>query len=165
MDRTRAIHLLSNGPESVARWNRWRVRNEATPNLARAYFVRCNQSGANLSETVFEQANFSYATLSGATFANSDLTGAKFCRARLVDVTFENGNLTEADFRYGDLDGVMMTGAQLLRTNFTSANLCGADLSRALLQDCRFEEVQCDPRTKWPEGFEPHLFGITPWPD
>lgn len=165
MDRARALHLLSNGPKSVARWNRWRARGEATPNLARASFVRCDQSGANLSETVFEQTNFSYATLSGASFANSDLTGAKFCRARLVDVTFENGNLTEVDFRYADLDGVSMTGAQLLRTNFTSANLCGADLSRSSLQDCRFEGVQCDARTRWPEGFEPRRFDITPWPD
>lgn len=165
MDRARALYLLSNGPESVARWNRWRLRGEATPNLSRASFVRCNQPDANLSEMALEQANFTYADLTGATFMGSDLTKARFCRAGLVDTTFENCNLTEAEFHYADLDGAVMTGAQLLRTNFTGANLCGADLSRASLQDCSFESVQCDARTKWPEGFDPGAFGLTPWPD
>jgi uncharacterized protein YjbI with pentapeptide repeats len=165
MDRTRALYLLSKGPESVARWNRWRLRGEATPNLSRASFVRCNQPDANLSEMALEQANFTYADLTGATFMGSDLTKARFGRAVLVDVTFENCNLTEAEFHYADLGGAVMADAQLLRTNFTGAYLCGADLSRASFQDCSFKSVQYDARTKWPEGFDPGALGLTPWPD
>jgi uncharacterized protein YjbI with pentapeptide repeats len=126
-----------------------------------------NFTGANASETIFEEAD-----LSEAIFAKADLTSADLGKARLHRTDFSQANLTDAsleqtwgrqvkargailrkirganaqfsegDFREVQAQESVWQFAQLYRANFAGARLDGAEFSVSYLSRATFDGAE-----------------------
>jgi uncharacterized protein YjbI with pentapeptide repeats len=91
------VAILKRG---VAKWNKYRLKNDDRPYVDGADLSGLDLSGANLRE----------ADLSGANLSRANLTGA---------------NLNEANLNEANLRGANLYAAQLVATDLTGANLTG----------------------------------------
>ena len=144
MERERALELLRGGADSVERWNRWRRRHQGPFDLTHANLARANLSGANL--------------------ANVDLHASDLSEATLIGANLEGSDLHRSNLKLADLSRAVLRGADLHAANLSRASLFGADLSKANVRRTSFRNVEADAATTWPQGFEPGLHGIEPWP-
>jgi uncharacterized protein YjbI with pentapeptide repeats len=77
--------------------------------------------GGNLENTSFNDARLGHADLSGAVLVNSDFNNARLSGARLVRARVINTDFIEADLTYSDL-----SGASVVNTEFMASRLRGA---------------------------------------
>lgn len=99
-------------------------------------------AGARLNEAVlagghFSRADFSVADLSNCVLAGAVLESAKFPRATLTGAGGDKVRLRGADLSGANLVGVTLRGADFMKTN-----LCEALMSRAHLDEARFQGSQ-----------------------
>lgn len=79
--------------------------------LARNLLRGCNFTGAEMKDSDFSWALFTFAKL-----VNADLSGAKLVKADLSKADLRGTNLTGADLTGADLDGANLTGVRGLDT-------------------------------------------------
>ena len=58
----------------------------------------------------------------------------------------------------------MLRSANLRAANLGGASLFGTDLRHANVRRASFRSAEADHETRWPDGFEPSVHGIEPWP-
>ena len=115
--------------------------------------------------------DFSGALLQGvccmdACFDGSSLSGADLYWAIAMGCSFRDCDLTDAIFCGADLKDTVFTGARLIRADFSRDNLGGAtqfqgaNLSGAIIQNCRFDGAEYDAKTQFPKGFYPDKHGL-----
>jgi uncharacterized protein YjbI with pentapeptide repeats len=106
------------------------------------------QAGQSLSQQDLYQIN-----LSGLDLQKGDFSQATIIRATLREANFSDANLNEADLRGADLSKALLCRTNLQGACLYRVNLCSADLSDAVLTDAKFQGVQYDSHTIFPEGF------------
>lgn len=142
MARVEHYQILDQG---VAAWNEWRATHaHVSPvltwielpdhNFLEVNFNDTQLAGANLCESIFDNAtargaDFSGANLEYACFDGANLQQASFRGAKLQGASFKNADLSECDFR----------GADLTDVDFTEAEVRAANLSCAVLNN-----IKCD---------------------
>ncbi len=105
-------------------------------------------SGADLSQTLFlnadfEGVNFSGADLSGAIFETCRGPETLFARARMTRAVFTGGpDFSRSDFRKADLSNGGFRGANLSGCVFTGAGMEETDFSKALLTGAKLRGVK-----------------------
>jgi hypothetical protein len=98
-------------------------------NFNRAYLVRLDFMGVNLSNT-----NFTSALLSHTNFTSANLSDANLRNANLSCTSFYQANLSKAD---------------LSKANLSKADLSKADLSKADLSKADLKNIFWNEDTKW----------------
>ena len=83
-------------------------------------------SGADLSKTIFVNAD-----VKRANFFGSDLRGADFTNAKLREADFTKADLKGAKFIASDLRHARLQSTKLYGANFTAANIEEADFYKA----------------------------------
>lgn len=89
----------------------------------------------NLSEAIFNGANFTDATLSNVNLRFSAISNANFYKARLTDVKYSKATLSQLDFGFAILNNVDFFRATLNNVDFNSATLRKIIFSFAAFQD------------------------------
>jgi uncharacterized protein YjbI with pentapeptide repeats len=89
-----------------------------------------NLAGADLRDTIFDDADLSGAELSHANLKRASLKRADLRGAQMTGVDLTNTNLTHADLRDADLRGAHISG-----TIFNGCDLRGANLADARIVD------------------------------
>jgi uncharacterized protein YjbI with pentapeptide repeats len=133
--------------------------------------VRCDLSGADLSDGFFQfanlrEVNLSNSRLDGANMAGVQLHGANLRNATLVYTNLSGAQLIGADVRGANftkawLNWAWFAGAKLDGANFAGAHLIGAqlqgaDLSKVVGLTRNQLVLACgDALTKLPRGIEP----------
>jgi uncharacterized protein YjbI with pentapeptide repeats len=133
--------------------------------------VRCDLSGADLTDGFFQfanlrEANLSNSRLDGANMAGAQLHGANLRNANLVYTNLSGAQLLGADARGANfskawLNWAWFAGARLDGADFTGAHMIGAqlqgtDLSKAVGLTRTQLVLACgDALTKLPRGIEP----------
>ena len=79
----------------------------------------------------------------------------------LENASLENANLAGYDLSKALLSNANLATANLEGANLSKANLRGADLSNANISNVNWDAARYDNRTKWPEGFDPVVAGLT----
>jgi uncharacterized protein YjbI with pentapeptide repeats len=107
-------------------------------------FVRCDLSGCDFSESLWQRVKLNDCRLSSAELSQS----------RLRDVTFTNCRLDDANFRLSALEAVrfeacMAAGAEFIggtleRVAFPASDLAGADLSQVRCADVDLRGARLD---------------------
>lgn len=87
--------------------------------------ITCDLRGADLSESILRQFNFSGSNLEGAKLTWGDFSGCNF----------EGVDLTSTDLRGADLTGCNLKGADLTGSNLRSTILSRANLTGACLDN------------------------------
>ena len=155
-------------------------RNFYNSNLREVNFDHANLNGSNFQKANMEKANLNFATLNKATlnkanlqdailafatcretnFSNANLQNANFSNASLSKTKFINANLSYANLsntisETANYSGANLEGANLQYAKFYGANFSGANLENVDLSTVRFNRVEYDDSTKFPEGFDP----------
>jgi hypothetical protein len=161
--------------------------------LAGHNFSGANLKGANFSEAILKKANLSKTILIGANLRGADLTNviaydADFTGADLQGAVISA--LSRVDLSRANLQGTNLNGANFYEVKFRGANLrdtkgwsnitkcdfSGADLRGANLRgawggrtmpnstwvmspDVRFRDALYDNNTRWPDGFDVEASG------
>jgi uncharacterized protein YjbI with pentapeptide repeats len=89
--------------KGVAAWNAWRMENPLIrPDLSRAYLVKANLTGADLSKADLRNVNLGMANLIRARLNEGDLRGAMLSKASLVATKLRNVSMTlrQSAFRF-----------------------------------------------------------------
>ena len=108
-----------------------------------------NLAGADMIGTTLEGADASDAVFDGADMARTSLKDAVLVRASMIGVRLVGSQIERTDLR----------GADLRNADLSHAWFIGADLRGADLTGVRMTEARYDERTKWPEGFDPTVYG------
>jgi hypothetical protein len=142
------VNILKEGVEA---WNQWRRKDPDRGDLSGAVLSRtflngadfrrvdlsdANLSGANLSGAFLIAANLGAAKLSGADLREANLTGADLSGANLIDA-----NLRAANLRAANLRGANLRRAYLLSTNLTSTKIAGANFTDSRMTGTVFADV------------------------
>lgn len=90
----------------------------------------------------FRGADLSMIDIQGGSYAGTDFSGAKMQKAGLRGGVFDR-----ASFRDADLGGARLNAVDLRNADIKGANFAGACF---------------DPKTQWPDGFDPLAAGATP---
>jgi len=93
--------------------------------------------------------------------AAASLQGAKLGGRRVRYADLKGIDLQGADLRKGDFWGSDFTGADLRMSDLSHSNLGNADLRGARLAGALLEGARYNSRTRWPEGFDPQVWGAT----
>lgn len=150
---------LAANPKDVAR-----ARDASTiPNC-----VKCDLTGAKLTEGFFQLANMIDADLSGANFDRANMAGAQLNNVKAVNTSFvytnfsgarlDNGDFSGANFSNAWLNWTWFAGAKFDGANFAGAKMPGAqlynaDLSKAIgLTQDQVDKACGDYSTKLPPG-------------
>jgi uncharacterized protein YjbI with pentapeptide repeats len=101
----------------------------------KAFLVKADFSGKNLTDSSFTKANLRSANLS-----HTDLQGVSFFGANLEDANLEGANLSNATldtarFVEANLTNAILEGAFAFNTKFNNAVIEGADFTDVLLRD------------------------------
>lgn len=109
--------------------------------------VRCDLSGCDFSESVWNRVTLVDCRGSGVDLSQTNLRDVAFtgCRldeanlrmARLQRVRFDDSQLAGAEFSGGALDEVSFAGSDLTRADFSSARCATVDLRTARLDEIR----------------------------
>ena len=83
----------ADGPEGVARWNRWRTGQAEAPGLSHADLSRMDLTGANLAGIDLHASNLREAKLLGANLERADLHRAHLGSADLSRAVLRSSNL------------------------------------------------------------------------
>ena len=124
-------------------------------------------SGERLRELDFSGADFSGANLRGAAFNKADLRNANLSGLDLSEEDMFNfadlsgANLSGANLSGADLRNVNFSGANLKGANLAGVDLSGLDLSKSDLTGADLKGVTADTDTRWPEGFDSKVAGVT----
>ncbi|MGH9755607.1 MAG: pentapeptide repeat-containing protein [Blastocatellia bacterium] len=86
--------------------------------------------------------------LSESFFENTDFTGANFCRADFNSSDLSGAFLSDADF-----SGATLIGAKLIRVGLDSTKFVGADLSGANFRRATFKGVKLNRACLWGMAF------------
>jgi uncharacterized protein YjbI with pentapeptide repeats/uncharacterized Zn finger protein (UPF0148 family) len=111
-----------------------------------------NLSGANLKGADLRDVNFSGADLKGADLQDADLSGS---------FTRKATNLSGADLRNANLSGANLKGADLRDADLSGLDLSGLNLSGSDLTGADLKGVSADTATRWPQGFDSKVAGVT----
>lgn len=116
--------------QDVEAWNKWRRWN---PDIV------FDLSGANLTKSNLERADFSRMNLSGVDFQDANLTRANFSGSNLSGANLRGATLLLATLVDADFTGVNFIQTILGHANFTDANLTGANLAGMALDFFTFD--------------------------
>lgn len=155
-------------------------KNFYNSNLREVNFDHANLNGSFFQKANMEKANLNFATLNKATlnkvnlqdailafatcretnFSNANLQNADFSNANLTKTKFINANLSYANLsntisETANYSGANLSNANLQYAKFYGANFSGANLENIDLSTVRFNRVEYDDSTKFPEGFDP----------
>ncbi len=122
----------------------------AGANLQGANVLGASITGADLSAADFSNANLREArsgrvNASGTRFRDADLTFSVWQEADLSDADLSGANLENADFSGANLQGANLQNARLRNANFRGAKLSWANLQGAELADADFRGAEFDP--------------------
>lgn len=131
-------------------------------NLRKANFVRANLQEAELFNANLQNADLLSANLRETLFSNANLERATLRRANLTRAILSRTNLEEATLRFATVEGALfydanlrnadLLGANLRTADMRKVNLSGADLAGAELENANMAGVQCDGKTRLPDG-------------
>lgn len=132
--------------------------------LSSAELHRAILNDKDLSNSLFVKTNFR-----GAEFQNSILYNSNLIEARLMVARFDNACLKKCDLKNAFLNGAVFKGANLESSDLTGANVFSSDFSQAVLlnsimlcesiETAIFLGAKYNKYTKWPNNFNPKLFG------
>jgi len=111
------------------KWNGWRRRTGAVPDLRGANLAGLDLGGVNLRRALLRDAE-----LSGALFRECQMRGADLrgCRMRHTDLSY--AHLQRADLRNAKLTETLMTGAEMNNADLRRAWLVGTFLNQVDLR-------------------------------
>lgn len=132
--------------------------------------IRCDLSGANFENRLFQLAVLIEANLSGANFDGANMAGTQLNNANLSNGTFRYTNLSGAQLQGADMRGAnfkgawlnwawfagaKLDGADFTNAHFVGAQLQGTDLSKAKgLTSAQLRTACADSNTRLPPGIE-----------
>jgi uncharacterized protein YjbI with pentapeptide repeats len=132
--------------------------------LTAADLRQANLSGADLRCTEVRGVDLRRVDLGPVEVRCANLTDSDLRGANLIFADLRGANLTGANLTDSDLGGANLTGANLTGANLTAdlggADLTRADLTRADLTGADLTGATADPRTTWPDGFDPQGAGV-----
>jgi uncharacterized protein YjbI with pentapeptide repeats/uncharacterized RDD family membrane protein YckC len=107
--------------------------------LTGAFLSYSSMENANWIDATLKQAQLNQAALAGSNFSNANLMQASFQQANLTDAKLTGGNLVSADFTRANLQGVnagrvQAQGANFVRSNLARSSWQGADFAEADFQ-------------------------------
>jgi uncharacterized protein YjbI with pentapeptide repeats len=134
-------------------------------NLQEANLSDADLQGAHLAGADLQGATLFRAQLQGADLLRAQLQGANLVGADLQGVTLDRAQLQRAILGVADLQGASLVGADLQgatldKAKLERANLGGASLREVRLNGAQLQNALSDPKTIWPEGFDPHRAGV-----
>lgn len=134
MANEKHLKLLRRGIDA---WNKWRHHNwKLAANLRWLQYKETNDSQFDLKVLKIQMPDLSNSNLRGwnlrgADFRAVDLTGVDFSRAHLLEADFDGATLEKADLQE----------AMLGRAIFKSTKLDNCNLSRAVIHDITFYDI------------------------
>jgi hypothetical protein len=124
------VNILKEGVEA---WNQWRRKDPDRGDLSGAVLSRTFLNGADFRRVDLSDANLSGAFLIAANLGAAKLSGADLRGANLGGADLSGAKLSGANLREANLTGADLSGANLIDANLRAANLRGANLRRAYL--------------------------------
>jgi uncharacterized protein YjbI with pentapeptide repeats len=121
-----------------------------------AEFQQCTFPRAPLAaDASFRKASFQ-GDLHDAVLNRADLRGA-----HMIGVNLKRASLQDADLTCADLNGANLEGSDLRGARLQRAELDRANLKDALWIGADFNGATANPRTTWPQGFDPAQAGVS----
>lgn len=119
-------------------WHNLYRANLAGADFARAYLYKSELSfsiltNANLTESIIDKADISWANLAGAKLTRASFFKSDLYGANLTGATLTESRLTMSRLAYANLTDATLCNAQLDNTILYMANLRGANLAGAKL--------------------------------
>jgi uncharacterized protein YjbI with pentapeptide repeats len=129
------------------------------------------RDGLDLGDRDLRRANFSRVVAAALELSGSDLRGSDFSDSDLYWADFFSSDCSKASFRNAVLQGANFKSACLRHADFSGATIgpdqlgkpssfAHADLTGAILDGASMSGTHYDPKTMWPEGFNPREHGL-----